>query len=274
MHAAFQALPDIQIWCDPGTGLDLSYRDTGPSDGHSLIFLHGFNGSSRSWAFQFQHYAGKARVLSIDFPGYGQSSPGDLRMDDVAGLVSRLMGALQLPPCIVVGHSMGGMLAQVLAIRHGERVSGLVLSCTHTGYGLPADTPLGERYTSRIEERQRLDDDEFGRLRIEKMVPDLKDAVIIAFLEDIAGEITVDGIRCGGNAMQPLDTTALLPGLVQPCLILTAELDRVVAPERAERLRKGLSRARCVRLAGVGHAPYAEDAEAFNRAVDGFLISL
>ncbi len=274
MHAAFQPLPDLLVYDDPETGFDLSYRDSGQASGHTLVFLHGFNGSSRSWAYQFARFTAAARVISTDFPGYGTSSAGDLRMDQVADLISRLLHSLGISRCILIGHSMGGMLAQVVACRHPDLVAGVVLSCTHTGYGLPADAPLGERYTSRIEERQRLNDGDFGALRIARMVPDLKDRTIIAFLEAIAGDISVDSIRCGGTAMQQLDTSGILPDLIQPCLILTAELDRVATADRTGNLRAALPHARHVLLAGVGHAPYAEDAEAFNRAVDEFIRDL
>lgn len=195
-------------------------------------------------------------------------------MAQVADRISRLLGSLGVTNSILVGHSMGGMLAQVIACRHRDQVAGIVLSCTHKGYGLPADAPLGDQYRSRIEERERLDDREFAALRVAKMVPDLRDRGIIAFLEAIAGEITAEGIACGGMAMQQLDTSEMLSDLNQPCLIVTAELDRVVAAEKARELREALPHARHIQLAGVGHAPYCEDAEAFNGAVDAFVASV
>ena len=274
MHDAFQCLPDLKVHNDPETGLDISYRDSGPASGPTLVFLHGFNGSSKSWAYQFARFAAKARVVATDFPGYGGSSAGAFRMDQVADLLDRFLRSIGVSRCIVIGHSMGGMLAQVLACRHRELITGVVLSCTHVGYGLPADTPLGERYTSRIEERQRLNDREFGELRIVRMVPDLKDRRIIEFLEEIAGEIGVDSITSGGTAMQQLDTSDILPGLTQPCLILTADLDRVATVERTDFLRAAVQHARHQHLKNVGHAPYAEDAEAFNHAVNTFIADL
>ena len=274
MHDAFQYLPDLRVHHDPETGLDLSYRDSGSTSGPTLVFLHGFNGSSKSWAFQFARFAAEARVVATDFPGYGRSSAGEFRMDQVADQLSRLLRSIGVSRCLLVGHSMGGMLAQVLACRYRDLTAGVVLSCTHVGYGLPADSPLGERYTSRIDERQRLNDRDFGELRIARMVPDLKDRTIIEFLEEIAGDIGVDSITSGGTAMQQLDTSDILPGLTQPCLILTADLDRVATAERTDNLRAALPHARHQRLNNVGHAPYAEDAEAFNHAVNGFIADL
>ena len=274
MRDAFKCLPALRVYTDPETGLDLSYRDSGTASGPTIVCLHGFNGSSKSWAYQFARFAAEARVVATDFPGYGRSSAGAFRMDQVADLLSRLLRSIGVSRCILVGHSMGGMLAQVLASRHRDLIAGAVLSCTHVGYGLPADTPLGEHYTSRIEERKRLNDRDFGELRIAKMVPDLKDRTIIKFLEEIAGEISVDSITSGGTAMQQLDTSEFLPGLTRPCLILTAELDRVATVERTDNLRAALPHARHVEFAGVGHAPYAEDAEAFNQVVNAFVAEL
>ena len=80
-----------------------------------------------------------------------------------------------------------------------------------------------------------------------------------------------EGIECGGAAMQQLDTSAMLPDLVQPCLILSADLDRVVAADKAANLRALLPGASGVHLKNAGHAPYCEDVDGFNQAVDRFI---
>ena len=84
----------------------------------------------------------------------------------------------------------------------------------------------------------------------------------------IAGEIRPDGIRCGGRAMQILDTTALLPKFTMPVMIVSAA-HVVVKPEALAALQADLPQAMIVRLNG-GHAPYCEDAKAFNAALDSF----
>jgi len=71
--------------------------------------------------------------------------------------------------------------------------------------------------------------------------------------------------------MQILYTTALLPRLAIPVMILSADRDIVVKPDALAALQVDLPQAMIVRLTGVGHAPYCEDAAAFNTSIDRFL---
>ena len=75
----------------------------------------------------------------------------------------------------------------------------------------------------------------------------------------------------GGTAMHYLDTTSLLKRITSPVMILTGELDIVVLPTAGAALRAELPNARHIQLAGVGHAPYCEDAPQFNAVLSSFL---
>ena len=272
-----EALPKPVDHVDGASGRALSYRIRRPASGDGaappLVFLHGFNGSGKSWACQFAHFTDRA-VAAVDFPGYGGSDAVEGGMEAVADGVAGLVSGLDIGKPVLVGHSMGGMLAQVIAARHPGLCTGLVLSCTHKGRGRPAGEPLSEDLLERIAQRRDLDDAAFGELRTRKMLAGEVGADVLEFLAAIAGEIRVEGIECGGRAMQELDTTGHLAGVGVPVLNLTAEDDTVVADSAAAALREALPRARHVRLAGVGHAPYCEDAAAFNEAVEGFLAGL
>ena len=96
--------------------------------------------------------------------------------------------------------------------------------------------------------------------------PDIQD-----FLVSIAGDITVEGIKWGGAAIQYLDTTNYLPDIIAPILILSASEDIVVKPAALAALIADLPEAHHVVMQGVGHAPYCEDADKFNTLVERFI---
>jgi len=102
-----------------------------------LVCLHGIGGDATSFRAQIAGLAGPdQRVLSWDMPGYGGSAP--LAAMDFAALCERLCAALDelgLTRVIIVGQSIGGMIAQEMAIRHPGRVAGLVLIATVPGFG-------------------------------------------------------------------------------------------------------------------------------------------
>jgi pimeloyl-ACP methyl ester carboxylesterase len=116
-----------------------------------------------------------------------------------------------------------------------------------------------------------MDDASYGALRVSKMLSGEIDPQIMAFLAAVAGESRVEGIRCGGFAMQYLDTSSFLDKITAPVAIFTGGDDVVVKPGAAAALKAGLPQAHHWLLADVGHAPYCEDAASFNAAIEAFL---
>ena len=264
-------LPKLSIYYDKELALNLSYRHQEFDNKIPILFLHGFNGNSKSWAYQFIHFKNKRSVIAIDAPGFGKSDPVDEDMSTIATLVNNLLINLGINKFDLVGHSMGGMLAQIISSRYINSVNKLVLSCTHKGYAMPSESPLREPYRRRLEERKNLSDQEFGKLRINKMLPELDNQEIFNFLSSISEEITEDSIKSGGMAMQRLDTSNYLSKVKQPCLILKGSKDVVVSSERSNNLERSLPHAKVEELSNAGHAPYCEDSKAFNKVLETFL---
>ena len=255
-----EQLPELELFQDTELNLTMSYRYRKEDNNIPILFLHGFNGNSKSWGYQFNFFKNKKSVIAVDAPGFGKSDPADLDMK-----------IIDISECHVVGHSMGGMLAQVIACNHTELVKKIILSCTHTGYAFPKGTSLREVYTRRLEERKKLSDLEYGKLRVREMLPSLKEEEIFLFLASISGEISEGSIKSGGMAMQLLDTTKYLSNLKQQCLIIKASDDKVVSKELSLSLEKKIPHAEIKELSNVGHAPYCEDIFAFNNTLEKFL---
>jgi|TARA_B110000444_G_C18833693_1_gene594710 pimeloyl-ACP methyl ester carboxylesterase len=263
-------LPDPAIFKDNKYNLKISYRYQKINKEIPILFLHGFNGSSKSWAYQFDYFKNKRSIIAVDAPGFGQSDPADLDMLSIAHIVYNLLRSINIVRCDLVGHSMGGMLAQIMASQYNSLINKVILSCTHKGYALLKGSPLREPYRLRLEQRKKMSDEKFGQLRIQKMLPELKNEEIFKFLSLISAEINEGSIQSGGMAMQTLDTTDYLSKLNQDCLILKGSKDIVVSNERSYELEKLLKHAKIKELQNVGHAPYCEDANTFNGEVENF----
>ena len=123
-----------------------------------------------------------------------------------------------------------------------------------------------------MEQRLSLNDEDFGALRVNRMLAGQLPDNIRNFLATIAGEIRLDGIQWGGAAMQYLDTSAYLSSLTMPVLVISASDDIVVKTEALESLISSLPSAQHEEMADVGHAPYCENSEKFNQILEQFIL--
>ena len=179
MEDILKKLPDLENGIDNDLNINISYRIKKKSNKPYLVFLHGYNGSSKSWVFQFEYFSKYYSVLAIDFPGFGASSPiKNIDMNIVSNLYISLFDRLGIDKFSLIGHSMGGMLGQVIASYYPSKIDKLVLSCTHQGFAMSFRKPLRDPYFKRLDERKKMSDNEFGKLRAQNMVPHLKNIVV------------------------------------------------------------------------------------------------
>ena len=251
---------------------DLSYREMG--SGRPLILLHGMNGDSRSWAYQFGPLSDRFRLISWDAPGYGESDPCEPTIETFVKLLFELLDRLEARDAVVVGHSMGGIVGARAAAESSKardgRLARLVLSCTHWGYADPPGSPLGESYARRIREMSRLPREEYGKIRSRAMVPPGSKAEVLDFLSAISMDARPEGMECAGRMIQEADNRPHYKSIAMPVLVLYAENDPVAKRETTMAMIGMLSKPEIAMIKGVGHAPYAEAPEDFNEVVGSF----
>lgn len=265
-----QPLPERKVVQTPGGAI--SYREAG--QGPALFLLHGMNGNSRSWAPQLNAFSDSHRVIAWDAPGYGKSDPVAPDADAYAAQAAHLLDLLNVEKAHVVGHSMGGVIAERFCARHLDRSISLVLSGTHWGNAAPEGAPLAAKYARRLQELEEMPAEEYGKVRAEKMLPAEPQSDVFDLVADVASEMRREGLLNGGQMVEKTDNRPFLPALKLPVLIVTGDSDPVVKPQRSEAMMEFLPSARAVSLPGVGHAAYLEAPEVFNRAVREFLNSL
>jgi len=102
----------------------------GPEDGPMLVLVHGAGGSRLHWPRQLRRMAGAA-VYTLDLPGHGRSGgSGCETIEGYGAAVASFLNEVVASPAVIVGHSMGGAVAQQLALSEQRWVSSLVLVAT------------------------------------------------------------------------------------------------------------------------------------------------
>ncbi|MEV5145635.1 alpha/beta fold hydrolase [Streptomyces sp. NPDC052727] len=111
-------------------GATLTYDDEGPRDAAEVpvVFVHGWTANRHRWDHQMAHFSARRRAIRLDLRGHGESAGAGVRtIAELARDVVALLDHLGVQRCALVGHSMGGMIAQTVALAHPARLERMVL---------------------------------------------------------------------------------------------------------------------------------------------------
>ncbi|MDR2154199.1 MAG: alpha/beta hydrolase [Burkholderiaceae bacterium] len=244
----------------------VSVRECGA--GTALVCLHGIGSGSASWFECALALAGDARVLAWDAPGYGASTPllpPRPAAADYAARLLELLDALAIEDCVLVGHSLGALVAAAAARRGSGspwagRIRRLALISPAIGYGAPGREAECQRVRAeRLDTLQRLGIAGMAAQRAGRLLSEHADERAHQWVRWNMGRLHEQGYRqavellCGGNLLADLPPA-------MPAHVACGALDVVTTPESctlvAERCGVPLER-----LPDAGHACYVEQPE-------------
>ncbi len=260
-----------------GEQIHLIDRGAGPA----VVLLHGFGGNTFSWRFVIDELARDHRVVAFDFPGFGFSdrTPGlDYGHVAQAGRVIAVMDHLGIDRATIVGHSMGGGIAQRVAVDYPERVTGVVLvGSVNAAEPLPDRSDGGRVAINAIKLAQRapLLCLAAGRFGLKRTVadPHLVDrAMVEGYMAPLLLPGTVEAIFAMASRVRA-ETPVDLGRITAPTLVLHGALDRVVPPATAGAIHAGIANSTLVLLPAAAHMVAEEDPAAFLANLADFLVA-
>jgi pimeloyl-ACP methyl ester carboxylesterase len=135
MHDQLHSFPEHTVLDGAAA---MSYRQCGAATGTTVLLLHGIGSGAASWLACASALAPDARVIAWNAPGYGNSAPLEQTRPvaaDYAARLHQMVDALGLDKFVLVGHSLGALVAAAYAAAHPERLEKLVLLSPAQGYG-------------------------------------------------------------------------------------------------------------------------------------------
>jgi len=255
-------------------GSPIHFVDEGPRDAMPVVFVHGFPFSHAMWGPQIEAVAARFRTVAFDVRGHGESAVGDGQysieghVDDLFALLDHL----KLPRSVIVGLSMGGYITLRALERAQGRFRGAVLCDTRSESD--TDEAKIKRFASMAAVKARGSDffadgfvtavfapgsferhpDSIAQIRgIIRRTPPLS----------IAGTLLALASRT--------DTTASLPSIRVPTMILVGELDATTPVAASEAMHERIPGSELHIIPGAAHMSNLENTPVFNEHLLGFL---
>ena len=258
------------------------FEAPGGARGPLVVLLHGIGGGRLAWRSTGEAMARAGYVaLAVDQPGYGLSPP--LEPFTLAGVAERVRALVEWSGekssggkrAVIVGHSMGGMVAQELVAAAPACVRALVLAATSPAFGPPGGDWQQQFLQSRF---APLDAGRGMAGLAAELVPAMVGSAASAADVDAARELMASvpeaTYRAALSALVRFDRRDALPRIAVPTLVITGEEDRTASPEVARKMAARIAGAKLVVLPSTGHLAMLENAAAFDAALLAFLETL
>ena len=261
--------------------IEMYYEVHGPTvlpedQADALLLIMGLGANATSWEMQLPAFSREYRTIAFDNRGSGRTDKpqSPYTIPQMADDAAALLDHLGIASAHVFGMSMGGMIAQEMALRHPQRVRTLVLGGTMAGgpNAVMAGPQLIQQWASTallpleqaIENGLRfLYSEEFIARNHERLV---RRALDLAYLQP-----PLHAVQRQVMAVLQFNTFQRLADVTAPTLVISGTADQIVPPENSRILAERIPGAQLIELEGAGHGFLAEKAEETNSTVLAFL---
>lgn len=272
-HAEYSRFADID-------GLRIHYQEKG--SGTPLLLIHGFSSSTYTWKDVFEPLSLKYRVIAVDLKGFGFSSKpdGDYQRSTQAEMVVRLLDSLKIDQAALCGNSMGGEVSLNVAVRHPERVLGLILvdsggvrvegsgslapAVTQWPWIGPAVAALALTRDSLV--RQGLATSYYDDSKIDE-------ARVAAYYRPLRTSGGQRAVYLARRQFALGSVESRIPEIRRPALIIWGREDALIPLEAGRRINSMIAGSRLAILENCGHVPQEEMPERVVAEVTSFMDS-
>jgi 3-oxoadipate enol-lactonase len=233
-----------------------------------LVFLHGVGGGHHAWEGQLPYFAGLGYPSHAwDQPGYGHSpgvEPYDL--ERISASLARLIESLGGEPVVLVGHSMGGMIAQETYARYPALVKAMALCFTSPAFADGGSDFAKQFIAARI---GPLDEGKSMAQIAALLIPTMGSNSRLA--EQIMASVPPETYRKAVRLLTTFDRRKELAEIKVPTLLVAGSEDKTAPPAMMQRMAQKIPGAEWVLLEGCGHLGPMDRPDAFNAALASFL---
>jgi pimeloyl-ACP methyl ester carboxylesterase len=248
---------------------NISYRETGA--GQALVLLHGIGSSSAGWLAQLETLNGY-RLIAWDAPGYGESeflAPQKPTAADYAQALHEFLDRLLLKDVVLVGNSLGCLMAGAYAAAHADRVRSMLLLGPAGGYASLADRE--ERLRARLEELDKLGPEGLAEKRSPTVIAKGSPAFALELVRWNHRRIRPQGMK---QALHCLAQGSLVQDArrFQKKVLVACGSEDVITPEAGcKQVASAFPRAEYRTLPGLGHVPHIEDPGQISELIASFV---
>lgn len=248
--------------------LHVHYRDDGDPDGHAIVFANSLGTDLRLWDAVLPLLPEGLRIIRYDKRGHGltDAPPAPYSMGALVRDAECLLDYLQIRDCVFVGLSIGGMIAQGLAVKRLDQIRGMVLSNTATKIGTP-EIWADRIATCKAHGVEALADTVLQRWfsRTFRASPD------VHLWRNMLAHTPVDGYAGCSAAISGTDLMAPTSGLRLPTLVIAGSEDGSTPPDLVRETADLIPGATFQLIRGAGHLPCVEKPNAYAGHLRDFL---
>lgn len=248
----------------------IGWEEAGRSDGPAIVLIHSLGADRSMWQPQVEALGAGHRLLLVDVRGHGSSDapPGPYSLDELAGDVLAVVDAAGPDRFHVCGISIGGLIAQWLAIHQAARLISLIASNTAARIG-SADTWNARIEAIRTGGMESIREGVIARWFSPGFAAGEPEA--FARANEVFSSTAPDGYAGCCSALAAADLRDEVGAITVPTLLVGGELDVSTPPAEIDWLGERIRGSRVVVIEGAAHLSNLDRPAEFNAAVQGFL---
>lgn len=252
----------------------IGYREAGAAHGDALplVLLHGIGSGAASWVQQLEVLGTTRRVFAWDAPGYGESTPvasAAPHADAYAIALGQWLDALGIERCVLVGHSLGAIIAGSFAVSRAERVAGLLLISPAAGYGAASEEIRASKRDSRLAMLAELGPQGLADTRSANMLSPHADQASRDWVRWNMSRIVPHGYAQATHLLANADLASDVATYTGRIAVAVGAEDAITPPSSCERIVLA-AHTRLQIIPRAGHAGYIEASEAYTALIDAF----